>query len=176
MDKRDPIDALSDMVEDFSIYVKGAEVEHRESIRYRLNLLWVHAFFALLIAPLFALSTLAGGSFAVMRAIPGAPHTLAAFLLVGGMVLGYGCVFRRKMVEIVGLILLAIWYAILALSFLAAIVVYFMDGALAAFPPTYYAPVLYLHLSTIMAVHMSTLARRLRADKEHPWTSPWMDF
>lgn len=170
-DVDDPIDALSYMVDDFASYVSGSEKEHRESVRYRLNLLWVHAFAACLIAPAFAMSTLAGGSFRIINLVPYAPYWMGAIIGTGGVLLGIGCIMHRPRAEIAGLCVLAFWYALISITFTGSVILYLMSDPRPVAAPTYYAPFLYLHLTIIMLVHVGTLIRRSRADREHPWTS-----
>ena len=154
-------DVMADLLDGFTSYVHGAEKGLRNAGRYRSNLLWVHAVAALLIAPLFAATgrvALADPSFEVLRHIPGTPGSLANIIGLGGFVLGVGGILDDRIVQIIGLTLLGVFYATLAVTFAGAILFY-LTGQLTV-KPILYQPVLYLHLTVIMIVHVAGLLRR----------------
>lgn len=160
--ERDPVDVMVDVVSGFERFVTKARSSEGRSLKYRANLLWVHALAAMTMAPLFAAtgkSGMSSPSMAVLREIPGTPTSIAVLLGAGGLVLGLGCIVDLRRLEIVGLVILSMFYLILSVSFAAAgVKFYFFDGVGAK--PTIYAPVVYLHLTIIMGVHMGTLISR----------------
>jgi hypothetical protein len=155
-------EAVVDSFEHFiSVTVRLSE----HSTRYRLNLLWVHAIAAMLMAPLvFATGRtgLTGPSFNFLRTIPGAPYSLAILLGAGGTVLAMGCIFRAKRVEMAGLIGLLIFYLTLSVSFIIPPVHWLLhqDGT----KPPLYGGVLYAHLTVIMGLHFIGLVVKRRDD------------
>lgn len=166
--RRDPVEAMTEMFDNFQNFARRAEKTEDNSVKYRLNLLWIHATAAILIAPLFAAigqHGMAGPTFALMRQLPGAPGSIAVVLGTGGFVLGVGCVLRNKKMEIVGLILLAFWYLIIVSTFAGAVVLWYLDGSDPVKIPALYAPVLYLHFAVIMIAHMTNLIRAYRVDE-----------
>lgn len=166
---RDAVDVMSELVDGFQGYVKKSELGESRARDYRSNLLWVHATAAMLIAPLFASigkQGMSGPTFDIMRLIPGAPMSVATVLGFGGFILGLGCVLRSRKLEIAGLIGLAVWYVLIAVSFGGAVVSWYIDGSPPDRQPSLYSPVLYAHFAIIMAVHMSTLVRAYRDDRK----------
>lgn len=159
----DPVDALVDVVDGFAKYVSESEKSMREAARYRGSLLWVHALAATLMAPLFGYTGrdgMVGPAFAFLRTIPGSPASVAVILGVGGFILGMGSVIGLKRTTIVGLGILAFWYCLVGISFMVPIFRY--AAGLTPAKPTLYAPVLYLHLTIIMAVHIGVQLKKLR--------------
>lgn len=166
--RRDPIEVMSEMFDNFENYARRAEVSEHNSVSYRLNLLWIHATAAILIAPLFAATGRNGmraPSFQVLLTIPGAPGSIALILGVSGFILGVGCVLRHKKMEIVGLFGLVFWYLIIVFSFGGAVVNWYVAGSSPNAVPSLYAPVLYLHFAVIMVAHMVNLIRARRLDR-----------
>lgn len=165
----DAVDVMVEVVDGFAEYVLTTERRDARWVHYRANLLWVHSFAALVMAPLFAAIGevgMRGTSFAVLRTLPGTPLSLAVVLGVGGLVLGLGCVFVSRRVQIAGLLGLLVFYMTLSISFGAASIQFVANGPIpgAMGVPAYYAPIVYLHISIIMAVHMTTLiASRVRS-------------
>lgn len=160
------LDRMTDVVDSFETYVIYAASREEHGTQYRLNLLWIHAFAALLIAPLMSATGrdgMSGPSFVVVRQIPGTPYSLSALLGIGGVILGLGCVFRAKRVEVVGLCLLMIFYLTLAVSFAALPIMWLGDRT--SVKPPMYAPVVYCHLAVIMSVHMWALVVRRRDER-----------
>lgn len=163
----DRADVMADLLDGFTVYVHGAEKGLTNAGKYRSNLLWVHSVAALLIAPLLVATGregIQGPAFALLRQLPGMPGSVASLIGTGGFVLGVGAILGSRPVQIVGLSLLGVFYATLALGFSGAIWLYFTDGLTAK--PTLYAPVLYLHLTVIMFVHMAGLLRRGRGGRD----------
>lgn len=166
--RRDPVEVMSEMFDSFETYARKAEVTEHNSVSYRLNLLWIHATAAILIAPLFAANRAniqISPSFKYLRLIPGAPGSVALILGISGFILGIGCVLRMKKMEIVGLCGLALWYLIIVFSFGGAVVNWYLAGSPVGQSPALYAPVLYLHFAVIMVAHMLNLVRARRVDE-----------
>jgi hypothetical protein len=162
----DAVDRMLDVVDGFEAYVVHAAGRDRHGTRYRLNLLWIHAFAALMIAPMLSLTGregLNGPSFAFLRTLPGVPYSLSTVLGLGGFLLGIGCVFRAKRVEQAGLALLMMFYTLLAVSFAVPPVEWALHGGLTK--PPMYSPVVYAHLTVIMAVHIWALGVRRRDEQ-----------
>jgi hypothetical protein len=94
------------------------------------------------------------------------PYTLAVLMFVGAAILGVGTTMHNLRGETVGLVLLMAWYLTLSVSFAGAIAVWIAHGAPGGpARPSLYAPLLYGHLAAVMAVHLFTLRRMLRARK-----------
>lgn len=160
------VDRMMDVVDGFEAYVVHAADRDRHGTRYRLNLLWIHSFAALIIAPLLSLTGrdgLTGPSFAFLRTLPGTPYSLSALLGFGGFVLGMGCIFRFKRVEQVGLALLMMFYLLLGVSLTVPPLQYAFGDA--TIKPPLYSPVVYAHLAVIMAVHIWALGVRVRDER-----------
>lgn len=163
-DHHDPIEVMTEIVDGFAHYVDSAERQVREGRKYRVNLLWVHAVAALLMAPAFAglgRSGMVGATWIYLRHVPGAPYSIAICLGIGGLVLGIGCLRLDRKMEAVGLLFLAAFYLTIAVGFGLANVAWYR-GLIPGPKPAPYAPVLYLHLTVIMAVHINTLLRLIR--------------
>lgn len=162
------VDEMMHVLDGFEQYVIYAAGRDAAGTRYRLNLLWFHAICALLVAPLLSLTGrdgLTGPSFTFLRTLPGSPYSLSTMIGIGGLVLGLGCVFRAKRVEIGGLVLLLLFYLCLAISFAIPGVRWLLEiDASGAPKPPLYGPIIYLHLSSIMAVHIWALLLRHRAE------------
>lgn len=140
--------------------------------RNRLTLLFGHAIFAMLVVPGFALLSKSGmqsPSFAVLRHIPGAPFSLAAWIGAAGFLLAVCTIHRHRRGEFYALAGLFAWYVLFSVSLMAAIATWMAPaieaGGVAHFPshldwghaPAIYAPVVYSHLAYAMAGHMRTL-------------------
>ncbi len=168
--KRDPVSVMTEMFDSFENFARKAGATEHNAVSYRLNLLWIHATAAILIAPLFAAigqGGMAGPSFEFMRQIPGAPGSVALILGIGGFILGLGCVLRHKRLEIVGLIGLTCWHLLIVTTFGAAVVGWYLDGSPPTRVPAIYAPVLYAHFAVIMVAHMINLIRAQRVDERY---------
>jgi hypothetical protein len=160
-DKRiDPVDAMLEVVKGFETFVDRSRVREGRSTRYRANLLWVHALAAMTMAPLFAASRAGMNTpnFTFLLMLPGAPLSVALMLGTGGLILGMGCVLDARRLEIAGLIALATFYLTLSMSFAIAAIAFYLSDSPGP-RPAIYSPILYLHMTIIMAVHMSTLVR-----------------
>lgn len=158
---RDPHDLLADLLDQ----VGGVQRRLRRTARYRSDLLWVHTAAALLIAPLMAATGqdgMTGPAWTLTRQLPGAPVSLAALIGVAGFVLGCGQILADRRVQAAGLILLAVFYAVLAVSFAGAVILW--DTGRLAPKPALYTPVLYVHLTVIMLVHIAGRLRPRRQD------------
>lgn len=143
--------------------------------RNRITLLFGHAIFAMLVVPGFALLSrtgMRGPSFTVVRAIPGSPFTLAAWIGIAGFVLAVATIHRNRRGEFYALIALGVWYAMFSVSLMAAIAIWMSPAIEAAGfggfveqldwsrSPALYAPVVYAHLAYAMAGHVRTLWKR----------------
>lgn len=160
-----PVDQLADLLDALDDHVRAAEGAVRRSEGNRISILYVHAVYALLIAPAFAAigkQGMSGPTWSVLREVPGAPFSLAAVMFAGGMVLVVATTLANRVWELVGLLLLMIWYAAVAGSFGAAMLVWAFTGGDGPRPAAY-APLVYSHFLTIMLVHCWTLRRMIRA-------------
>lgn len=163
----DTIDALARTLDALDDHLRLSDATVRREQRNRLGLLHVHAAAAVVIAPLFAAlgpDGMTGATWAVARLIPGAPYTLAALLMVGGVILGTATWYRRVGWELVGLWVLMSWYAIIAVSFGGAVLLWFADGRPPQ-RPSFYAPAVYAHVGVILWVHRMTLVRIRRGQR-----------
>lgn len=159
----DAIAALAGTLDALDTHIQTADATVKRSERNRLGLLHLHAFAAVLMAPLFAAvgkDGMAGATWTVVRLIPGTPFTLAAVLFAGGLILGVATVRRSLWWEKLGLWMLLVWYATIAVSFGGAVVMWVAHGMPGGpAKPSTYPPILYTHLTAIMAVHLRTLYR-----------------
>lgn len=161
----DAVDQMVDIVDGLEDYILHSDTVKRHGTRYRLNLLWVHAFAALCMAPLLAATGrdgMTGPSFAFLRTVPGAPFSIAVILGVGGLILGLGCVFRAKRTEIAGLLCLGMFYVLFGASFTVVPVRWLLEEQ--ATKPPLYSPIVYGHLAVIMIMHIRALITALRDD------------
>lgn len=140
--------------------------------RNRLNLLFGHAIFAIMVAPGFALlykTGMATASFTIARQIPGSPVSLSIWIFVGGLGLAIATYHRYRRAEFVFLAVMLVWYVLFSVSLIAAIA-FWMTNAIEAggwshfrehldwkHAPAIYAPVVYAHLAYAMGGHMRTL-------------------
>lgn len=163
------VDRWDKIVDTFEHFIEVTVTTSRHNTRYRLNLLWVHAFSALAMAPLLFLTGragLSGASFSFLRTVPGAPYSFAILLMISGLILGMGCVFRNKIVEIVGLGGLACFYLMFSISFAVPAIKYaFYQEAWIGPKPPFYGAVVYAHLTIIMVLHFIGLIIKLRDEK-----------
>ena len=143
--------------------------------RNRLTLLFGHAIFAMLVVPGFALlskSGMSGPSFIIIRTVPGAPFSLAAWIGLAGFVLAVATIHRTRRGEFYALIALCAWYVMFSVSLMAAIAVWMAPavevGGITGFVghlewgrgPAIYAPIVYAHLAYAMGGHIRTLWKR----------------
>lgn len=163
----DAVDRMMGVVDTFEEYVISSHYRDMHGTRYRLNLLWIHSFAAVLMAPLISLTGqdgLNGPSLSFIKSLPGSPYSLSAILGAGGLVLGWGCIFRLKRVEMTGLVGLACFYLLFGMS-LAVPPIRWVLGDVQMKPPLY-ATIVYLHLTVIMLMHIRGLVLAQRDDAQ----------
>lgn len=164
----DPLARTLHALDALDSHLQASDATVRRSESNRLSLLHVHALFAMLIAPLFALlgrDGMTGPSWTIARQIPGAPYTLAALLGIGGVILGVATWYRHVGWELVGLWVLMSWYTIIAVSFAGALLWWLADGRPDPRPSPYPAAV-YTHVCVILGIHQMTLVRIRRARRK----------
>jgi hypothetical protein len=164
----DRIDALARTLDALDEHLQVSDATVRRSEKNRLSLLHVHAVFAVAIAPLFAAlgqDGMRGPSWVVIRLIPGAPYTLAALLGIGGVILGVATWYRAVVWETAALWVLMAWYALIAVSFAGAVLLWLADGA-SGQRPSFYAGVVYAHVFVILGVHQRTLVKIRRSRRK----------
>lgn len=157
----DPIAALAAALDHLDTHVRVADRVAKRAEGNRLSMLHLHALAALFIGPLFAAIGREGMNtpiWVVARSFPGAPYTLGLLIFIGGLILGPATWYRVIRWEKVGLWILLTWYAIISISFGGAILLWLTTGMDTA-KPSFYAPMVYLHLTAIMGVHLLTLQR-----------------
>lgn len=166
MTYEDKIDQLAQALDDVDRHVRKIGANELRERRNRLNMLHLHAAAAILVGLLFALldpAALSGANWAIARLIPGMPVTLGILLLTGGLILGPATHWRSPRWEKVGLWIILSWYAIIAFSFGGASLLYLSGDNPSPTAPAFYASLVYLHLTCVMAVHLTTLNRMARA-------------
>lgn len=164
-DGYNPVDRLADLIDALDDHVRAAESTVRRSEGNRIGILYVHALFAVAIGPAFAAigkHGMAGPIWRAMRDIPGAPYSLGAVMFTGGVILTIATTLRNRAWEIIGLIMLVVWYGTVAVTFGASIALWLVGGRTGT-QPGFYAPLVYLHFMAIMLVHCWTLRRMMRA-------------
>jgi hypothetical protein len=163
---RSPVDRLADLIDALDDHVRAVDQTARRSERNRIGILYVHALFAVAIGPAFAAigkQGMHGPIWRAMRDLPGAPYSLGAVMFLGGVILTIATTLRNRPWEIVGLVLLVIWYLTVAITFAASIVLWVVGGRTGQ-QPGFYAPLVYLHFTAIMLVHCGTLRKMMRSD------------
>lgn len=160
----DPVAALADMLDQIDVTNRSNTTRLQRNESNRIGLLVVHGCAAVLIAPLFTTvtSTMNSPTWVVLRAIPGAPYSLAAFMGLGGLILLPATLVRAKWWEIVGLSLIFAWYATMATGFAGAVIYWAAEGLPDDARPSMYPSLVYGHLAVVMAVHIATLRRLMR--------------
>lgn len=171
----DPISSLAATLAALDEYARRDANNLRRNETNRLNLLYVHAVAAILIAPLFAASApvLNGPIWAFLRHIPGFAYTLAVWMGVAGLVLLPAAILRARRTEMVALAMLSTWYTVVAIGFLLPTAQWILDAIpplltgekLPPARPGLYAFAVYAHLSVIMRVHLITLWRMTKQDR-----------
>ncbi len=167
---RNPVDALADLFDSLDAHVTTANRHARLDEGNRLTLLFGHGIFGMLVAPGFALLSMSGmtsPSFVILRQVPGAPASLAAWIGVAGAVLAVATWHRQRAAEFWALAAMAAWYLITAVSYVGAIFLWLADPGPPMWTraPTLFAQMVYLHLAYALSSHMVTLHRKgLRRD------------
>jgi hypothetical protein len=165
----DAIDALATTLDALEAHIEATDSTMQRATKYRLGLLHLHAGYAMYIAIWFAtLDTpaMAGVAWTLIRAIPGSPITPAVLLFAGGMILAVATWRRALIGEIVGLCMLLAWYLTITVSFGGALLWWEMGLFPPGTPqPAPYAHGVYLHLSSLMTVHILVLIRLRRIRK-----------
>ncbi len=165
----DPILELAMTLEALDVSLTLSRATAKRGEHNRLRLLMVHGAAAMIIAPLFLAYSIANGlaspSWALLRTIPGAPHTVAAWLFVGGAVVMLGSAARSRPVAATGLAMMGVWYLSFATTFSYAAIQWWLSGAESAQMPGIYAGPVYLHLAIIMVLQVIAALRteRVRA-------------
>jgi hypothetical protein len=165
----DPASALADILDALDNNLRLTKATAKRSEKNRLRMLYVHGAAAVIIAPLFLAYSSATGltsaSWNLLRSLPGAPTSVAAWLFVGGIVAMLGTAARHTGVACVGLALLACWYLSFAATFTYAAWEWWRAGANESTMPALYAGPVYSHFAAIMLVHLVT-ALRMRGRRE----------
>jgi hypothetical protein len=159
------IEALAAALDRVGEHVDAVDATARRSEKNRLSMLHLHAAAAILVGCLFAAvdnSAMQGPNWIVIKMIPGAPESLGYFLLAGGLILGPSTWYRRLFWEKVGLWIILLWYATISTSFGTATLLWLAGDNPSPITPAFYAPIVYLHLSCVMMVHLITLGRMTR--------------
>ncbi len=161
--RSDPTGALADILDALDHNLRLSKATAKRSEGNRLRLLMVHGAAALIIAPLFLVYSTTTGlsspSWDLLRSVPGAPHTVAGWLFVAGMVVMLGSASRRAAVAATGLGMMAVWYLSFSVTFSWAAWSWWYDGADPQTMPGIYAGPLYCHLSLVMWIQMVTALR-----------------
>nr|WP_221374420.1 hypothetical protein [Actinoplanes polyasparticus] len=170
MNGEDAINALARTLDDLDLHLQRSDATVKRSERNRIGLLHLHALAALYIGPLFAFvgpEQLAGAAWVLIRYIPGAPESLGCLLFLGGVVLAVSTWRRSAGWEILGLCLLLTWYLTIAISFGGGLLWWLTGGFPPGTPkPAPYSHGVYLHLSSVMVIHLLTLLRIRRARRK----------
>ncbi len=168
-DDGDPTSALADILDALDHGLRLSRATAKRSEGNRLRLLFIHGGAALIIAPLFLVYSTTNGlsstSWTLLRSIPGAPHTVAAWLFAAGIVVMLGSAARHAVVAAVGLGMMAAWYLSFSVTFTYAAWQWWDAGADPKTMPGIYAGPLYFHLCVIMGLQMVT-ALRMRGHHE----------
>ncbi len=165
----DAVSALASLLDALDTDRRAAKATAKRGESNRLRLLMVHGAAAIIVAPLFLVYSAANGltstSWTLLRSIPGAPHTVAAWLFTAGVVVMLGSAARHAGVAAVGLGMMGVWYLSFASTFSYAAWAWWMAGADPATMPGIYAGPVYFHLAVIMVLQLAA-ALRVRADRE----------
>jgi hypothetical protein len=161
----DPVSALADLFDVMDGRIRKTDALARRSESNRLSILYVHALFALLIAPTFAAlgkEGMTSSIWALIKQMPGTPGSLALIMFLGGLILAIATTLRDRVWEMVGLGFLIMWYGTISFSFAVGIIVWLLGGGDGP-RPGLYAPLVYAHFAVIMLVHCNTLRRMMVA-------------
>lgn len=172
--EEETVQRLTDLLDGIEERVEHGRRTAALDERNRINLLFGHALFAAMVGPGFALlakTGMASASFVIVRRVPGAPYSLAAWIFVAGLALATATYHRRRLGEYLALGALLLWYVTFSVSLIAAIGIWMAPavraGGLGQFTehldwghaPAIYAPVVYAHLAYAMGGHMRTIRK-----------------
>ncbi len=165
----DPTSALADILDALDHNLRLSKATAKRSEKNRLRMLYVHGAAAVIIAPLFLTYSSATGltsaSWNLLRSLPGAPTSVAAWLFIGGVVAVLGTAARNTGIACAGLGMLACWYLSFAATFTYAAYEWWHNGADPQTMPALYAGPVYAHFAAIMLIHLVT-ALRMRGRRE----------
>ncbi len=167
--REDALDALAETLDALDEHLKVSDATVRRSEANRLTILHCHALFAMVVGPLFAsigARGISGPTFAVVRLIPGTPYSVGSLLAAGGLILAVATWFRAVRWEMVALWIVLSWYAIISLSFGAAVFLWLGGGMPDEAKPSVYAPFVYAHVGVVLAVHLATLRKIRRQQRK----------
>ncbi len=165
----DPVGALADLIDALDDHMRTSEADKRRAEGNRISILYVHALFALMIAPAFAAlgrKGMSGPIWVLIKSMPGTPGSLALIMFLGGLILAIATTLRDRVWEMVGLGFLIMWYGAISFSFAVAVLVWIIGGGPGP-RPGLYAPLIYAHFAVIMLVHCHTLRRMMLASGRH---------
>jgi hypothetical protein len=165
-DDTDPAVSADEMVAAVARAVGGLQMAavHVQAVadrseRNRLNLLHLHGAAGMYVGPLFAAigaAGMTGSTWSVLRLLPFMPYSMGVLFFVGGTVLYEATTRRMFRTEIVGLVLMAFCYLVIAVSFAASVAVW-----MAEWPQQY--PGFYASIGVCEAVALLLWAfRRIR--------------
>lgn len=161
----DKINQLAQALDSVDVHVRAVDATAKREHRNRLNMLHLHAAAAIVVGALFMTmpaSSMTATNWIVINMIPGTARSLGLLLLIGGLILGPATHTRNLRWEKIGLWLILLWYATIAFSFGTAAMLYLAGAIPGAAAPAFYAPMVYLHLTLVMVVHLLTLNRMTR--------------
>lgn len=161
----DPTQRFADLLDSMDVLARSSARTARLDERNRLNLLFFHGVFAMLVAPGFmalAKSGMSSPTFVLLRGAPGAPWSLAVWIGVSGAALAITTFRRNRLGEYVSLGAMALWYLVTFFSFVGAVVLWIRAPGPPDWhhAPSLYAPIVYCHLAYTMCTHMYTLRRK----------------
>lgn len=162
---RNPVDALADLFDSLDANIRRAGRIARHDERNRLTLLFGHGVFAMLVAPGFAMLVKTGmssPSFVVLRQLPGAPVSLAAWIGAAGATLAVATYRRHRVAEFASLAAMALWYLTIFVSYIAALWLWAAEPGPLDWTrvPTTWAMWIYAGYTYALAAHMHTLRKR----------------
>lgn len=163
--RRDPTERLANLFDSMSANIRAATGRARLDESNRINLLFGHAIFGILVAPTFALLSLTGmnsPSFVVLREIPGNPWSMSAVIGFAGTVLAVATWHRARPWEYGALVAMVLWYLTVSASLLGAVVLWAAEpGPLDwQHAPGIYPVLVYGHLAYALATHATTIRRK----------------
>lgn len=159
----DPVTSLAALLNALDTDRKAARATAKRDESDRLRILMVHGLFALVVAPLFLVYSTTNGltsaSWTLLRSIPGAPHTVAAWLFTAGILVMLGSAAKVRRLAAAGLVLMAGWYLSFASTFTYAVWLWWHNGADPSKMPALYAGPAYAHFSVLVALQLITALR-----------------